>query len=197
MAVIDRFISWVAVSPIKFVWVLTAIALMLTGLNSCGGDKHVEKHGDGHAKAAVSSVADGAKSTVRTSAKAVAGAGSGAKFVAGESDGGNPEGELSSIPRDQLLKMAREMFWHDKHEESARIYQHLIQREPNVLDYKAELGNVYWHQNRQPEAAAIYADIAIPMIEKGQSQQVRSMLGFINAFYPEKAAAIQQRLQSQ
>lgn len=95
---------------------------------------------------------------------------------------------------DELLKLAREAFWHNKKDEAASIYKQLIEMQPEVLEHKGELGNVYWHQNKQKESAALYAEIAIPLIKKGNSAQVENMLGFIGAFYPEKATEIHQYL---
>lgn len=102
--------------------------------------------------------------------------------------------EAKAETPNQLLKAAREAFWHNKKDEAASIYKQLIEMQPEVLEHKGELGNVYWHQNKQKESAALYAEIAIPLIEKGKASQVENMLGFIGAFYPEKATEIHQYL---
>lgn len=99
---------------------------------------------------------------------------------------------MDSMSSEDLLVMAREAFWQDDKEKSASIYQMLIKRDPASLIYKGELGNVYWHQNKQEESAALYADIAVPMLKAGQTNEVANMLGFIGAFYPEKAREIHQ-----
>lgn len=102
--------------------------------------------------------------------------------------------DLKNMAPDELLKAAREAFWHNQKEEAASIYKRLIELQPDVLDHKGELGNVYWHQDKQKDSAALYAEIAIPLIQKGKSSQVENMLGFIGAFYPEKATEIHQYL---
>ena len=41
---------------------------------------------------------------------------------------------------------AREAFWNNSLDEAAELYASLIEREPTVIDYKGELGNVFWRQ---------------------------------------------------
>lgn len=94
----------------------------------------------------------------------------------------------------ELLRYARMAFSQKAMGQSVAIYQHLIKQQPNVLEYKGELGNVFYHQNKPKEAAALYADIALPLIKQGKGAQVSNMLGFIGAFYPEKATAISKHL---
>lgn len=116
--------------------------------------------------------------------------------IAGKQEAGE-EGEqvnaagLSSMKTEQLLQLAREAFWQGDKEKSVSIYQALIEREPASLSHKGELANVYWHQEKQKESAALYAEIAIPMVKEGKSKEVANMLGFIGVFFPEKAAELQ------
>ena len=107
-----------------------------------------------------------------------------------ESEQVNSEG-LSSMRTEQLIQLAREAFWQGDKEKSVAIYQALIEREPASLSHKGELANVYWHQEKQKESAALYAEIAIPMVKEGKSKEVANMLGFIGVFFPEKAAELQ------
>ena len=97
---------------------------------------------------------------------------------------------------EELLLMAREAYWNNGLEESAEIYQQLIESNPDVLDYKGELGNVYWRQGYPKKAAALYAEISLPMIEEGNADKVANMVGFIGLFFPEKATEIHNALQS-
>ncbi len=98
---------------------------------------------------------------------------------------------LSSIKTEQLIQLAREAFWQGDKEKSVAIYQALIEREPASLSHKGELANVYWHQEKQKESAALYAEIAVPMIKEGKTKEVANMLGFIGVFFPEKAEELQ------
>ncbi|HHL19522.1 MAG TPA: tetratricopeptide repeat protein [Thiothrix sp.] len=94
----------------------------------------------------------------------------------------------------ELLQQARIAFNQKELDKSVAIYQQLIKQQPNVIEYKGELGNVFYHQNKPKEAAALYAEIALPLIQQGKSNQAANMLGFIGAFYPEKAAEISKHL---
>jgi hypothetical protein len=94
----------------------------------------------------------------------------------------------------ELLQQARIAFNHQEMDKSVAIYRYLIKQQPNFIEYKGELGNVFYHQKKPKEAAALYAEIAIPLIKQGKSVQVSNMLGFIGAFYPEKATEISNHL---
>ena len=104
--------------------------------------------------------------------------------------------DLNDKSVDELLLMAREAYWNNGLDEAASIYQELIQREPNVLEHKGELGNVYWRQGFPGKSASLYAEIAIPMIDKGNAERVSNMIGFIGLFHPDKAAEINKHMQS-
>ena len=94
----------------------------------------------------------------------------------------------------ELLQHARIAFNQKELDKSVAIYQQLIKQQPNVIEYKGELGNVFYHQNKPKEAAALYAEIALPLIQQGKGNQAANMLGFIGAFYPEKATEISKHL---
>ena len=107
------------------------------------------------------------------------------------------QAQFSEMETDELLLMAREAYWNNGLEESAQIYQQLISSNPDVVDYKGELGNVYWRQGFPKKAAALYAEISMPMIADGQKDKVANMVGFIGLFYPEKATEIHNTLQAE
>jgi hypothetical protein len=102
---------------------------------------------------------------------------------------------LGDKSTDDLLLMAREAYWNNGLDEAAAIYQQLIQREPNVVAHKGELGNVYWRQGFPEKSASLYAEIALPMIKDGHADRVANMVGFIELFHPDKAAEIKKTLQ--
>jgi len=104
--------------------------------------------------------------------------------------------DLSQVTNEEMLLMAREAYWNNGLDEAAQIYSKLIEKEPKVLEYKGELGNVYWRQGYPKKAAELYSEIAIPMIENGDSGRVANMIGFIGLFYPDRAAAIHRKMQS-
>lgn len=106
------------------------------------------------------------------------------------------ETQFSESSAEELLLMAREAYWNNGLEESAEIYQQLIQANPDVIDYKGELGNVFWRQGFPKKAAELYAEISLPMIEAGSADKVANMVGFIGLFFPEKATEIHNKLQA-
>ena len=97
----------------------------------------------------------------------------------------------------EILLMAREAYWNNGFDEAAELYLQLIKQNPNEIEYKGELGNVYWRQGYSKKAAELYSEIALPMIENGHSDRVANMIGFISLFYPDRATTIHQRIISQ
>jgi hypothetical protein len=109
---------------------------------------------------------------------------------------GSATTDLSQVTNEEMLLMAREAYWNNGLDEAAEIYKKLIEKEPKVLEHKGELGNVYWRQGYPKKAAELYSNIAIPMIENGRADRVANMIGFIGLFYPDRAAEINKRMQS-
>lgn len=94
------------------------------------------------------------------------------------------------VDANNLLDQARVAFWQNDFDKSAKIYQGLVENNPKNINYKGELANVLWHMKKPKESAKLYADIAVPMIQAGRQAEVGNMLGFIGAYYPEKAQEI-------
>ena len=105
--------------------------------------------------------------------------------------------DLSEVTNEEMLLMAREAYWNNGLDEAAQIYNKLIEKEPKVFEHKGELGNVYWRQGYPEKAAELYSEIAIPMIENGGAKRVANMIGFIGLFYPDRAAVIHNKMQSE
>ena len=104
--------------------------------------------------------------------------------------------DLSQATSEEMLLMAREAYWNNGLDEAAQIYNKLIEKQPELYEYKGELGNVYWRQGYPKTAAELYPEIAIPMIESGSAERVANMIGFIGLFYPDRAADIHKKMQS-
>jgi len=104
--------------------------------------------------------------------------------------------QFNEMSADELLLMAREAYWNNGLEESEELYRKLIELNPDVIDYKGELGNVYWRMGEPKKAAALYAEIALPMIEAGDKARVENMVGFIGFHYPETATEIHNALEA-
>lgn len=110
----------------------------------------------------------------------------------------NDSGDLTQTDSTaEILLMAREAYWNNGFDEAVELYLQLIKLNPTKLEYKGELGNVYWKQGYPKKAAELYSEIALPMIENGDSDKVANMVGFIGLFYPDRAATIHQKIISQ
>ncbi|MEE9328463.1 MAG: hypothetical protein V3U71_14355 [Cocleimonas sp.] len=103
-------------------------------------------------------------------------------------------GDLSDASTSEMLLMAREAYWNNGLEEAAQIYLQLIEIEPKVVEYRGELGNVYWKLGNSRKAAELYSEIAMPLIKSGKMDIVNNMLSLIGQYYPERAKIIQKRL---
>ena len=93
------------------------------------------------------------------------------------------------------MSHARGAYWSKNLEDSVEFYEEVIKRKPDNISYKGELANVLWHMDKRKESAKIYSDIAVPMLESGRSTDVANMLGFIGAYFPEKAKEINDLIQ--
>lgn len=96
----------------------------------------------------------------------------------------------AAVPAENLLMMARNAYWQGDFAASTQYYNQLIKQAPDEISHQGELANVLWKNNKPKEAAALYADIAIPMIEAGKRNEVMNLVGFIGVYFPEKAQAI-------
>jgi len=105
--------------------------------------------------------------------------------------------DLSELNPEEMLTMAREAYWNNGLDEAAQIYKHLIKIEPDKIEHRGELGNVFWRQGYPKQAAELYSEISLPMIEQGKADRVANMIGFIGLFYPDRAAEIHKRLESE
>ena len=137
-----------------------------------------------------------AKTTVETASEDAAGATTEntveAKVVTTEATAQNKVTPAKS--NIELLRSAREAYWAADYDASIKLYQQLIVEQPNVIDHKGELANVYWKQGNPTKAAELYADIAMPLLDLGKVQQVQTMNNFIGQFLPERAKEIAAKL---
>jgi hypothetical protein len=101
-----------------------------------------------------------------------------------------PVATPQAMPANNLLLMARSAYWKGDFSTSVQYYNQLIKQESDNLAFKGELANVMWKSGQAKEAAAVYADIAMPLIQAGKSADVANMNEFIRKYFPEKAQAI-------
>lgn len=105
--------------------------------------------------------------------------------------------DIASMANKDLLFQARNAFWQHNYDQSTEYYQELVNRDPESIEYRGELGNVFWHAGKEREAAAMYVQIAEPMIAAGRGQEVLNILGFIGAYFPDQAKELMDVIQKQ
>jgi hypothetical protein len=211
-------VRWLMSHPIVAIWALTIIALLMS---MSGGEKHKasiasenideiknKKEEALNTKLEVAPVLTQEQANIVVRSPQVV-AGSSVSPQKQSHDVETEKGDTATEPEqeklsiegledksiDDLLLMARESYWNNGLDEAAAIYQQLIQREPNIISHKGELGNVYWKQGFPEKSANLYAEIAAPMIKNGHAERVSNMVGFIGLFHPDKATEIKKQLQ--
>jgi tetratricopeptide (TPR) repeat protein len=91
---------------------------------------------------------------------------------------------------------ARKSFYQRKYDVSEKSYQDVIDNAPDNFDAYGELGNVYFNQGKNKQAAAAYFSAASIMIEKGQVNRARGLLGLLRHLDKDKADELQKLITS-
>ena len=92
------------------------------------------------------------------------------------------------------LKEARQTYWSRDMAGAEARYKGLVNDFPDNADIKGELGNLYYAQRRNSEAAEMYHQAGLQLIKDGNPQQVMLLIGVLQAIAPAKAADLRQRL---
>lgn len=87
---------------------------------------------------------------------------------------------------------ARKSFYQRNYELSEKSYQEVIDSTKNNFDAYGELGNVYFNQGKNKEAAAAYFEAAAILINKGQVYRAKSLMGLLRHLDESKAGKLQQ-----
>ncbi|AXX98691.1 tetratricopeptide repeat protein [Profundibacter amoris] len=99
-----------------------------------------------------------------------------------------------AINLESRLKEARQTYWSRDMAGAEARYKGLINDFPDNADIKGELGNLYYAQRRNSEAAEMYHQAGVQLIKDGNTQQVMLLIGVLQAIAPAKAADLRQRL---
>ena len=91
---------------------------------------------------------------------------------------------------------ARKSFYQRKYDLSEKSYQDVIDNTPDNFDAYGELGNVYFNQGKNKQAAAAYFSAASILIEKGQANRARGLLGLLRHLDKDKADELQKLITS-
>ncbi len=91
---------------------------------------------------------------------------------------------------------ARKSFYRRDYEESEKRYKRVISMTKDNYDAYGELGNVYFHQGKNDEAAAAYLEASIILINVGEVERAKSLLGLMRFLDKEKAALLKDRIEA-
>ena len=91
---------------------------------------------------------------------------------------------------------ARKAFYQRNYALSEQSYQEVIDNTQDDFDAYGELGNVYFNQGKNEQAASAYFEAAAIMIRKGQERRAKSLLGLLRHLDKSKAEELQKLIDS-
>jgi tetratricopeptide (TPR) repeat protein len=91
---------------------------------------------------------------------------------------------------------ARKSFYQRNYEKSIESYKEVIDNTEDNFDAYGELGNVYFNQGRNDQAASAYFEAATILIRKGQVRRAQSLMGLLRHLDKAKASELQALIDS-
>jgi tetratricopeptide (TPR) repeat protein len=91
---------------------------------------------------------------------------------------------------------ARKSFYQRKYDVSEKNYQYVIDHTEDNFDAYGELGNVYFNQGKNKQAAAAYFSAASILVSKGQIRRAESLIGLLRHLDKDKAEELQKLITS-
>jgi len=91
---------------------------------------------------------------------------------------------------------ARKSFYQRNYEQSEKSYQQVIDSTEDNFDAYGELGNVYFNQGKNKQAASAYYEAAAILVKKGQANRARSLMGLLRHLDRTKADELQKLIDS-
>ncbi|MBL4711756.1 MAG: tetratricopeptide repeat protein [Gammaproteobacteria bacterium] len=92
--------------------------------------------------------------------------------------------------------LARQSFYQRNYALSEQSYQKVIEATQNNFDAYGELGNVYFNQGKNKQAASAYFEAAAIFLKNGQINRARSMMGVLQRLDISKARELQMLIDS-
>lgn len=92
--------------------------------------------------------------------------------------------------------IARKSFYQRKYELSEKSYRDVINNTTDNYDAYGELGNVYFNQGKNTEAAAAYFEAASILVRKGQLSRAKSLMGLLRHLDDSKAVDLKKLIDS-
>lgn len=91
---------------------------------------------------------------------------------------------------------ARTSYHQRKYELSEKSYQQVIDNTEDNYDAYGELGNVYFNQGKNAQAASAYYEAAAILVRMGQRSRAESLIGLLWRLDPSKADELQKLIDS-
>ncbi len=191
-------LRWLLKHPIAFAWVLAGIAILL---NMGGGNHEAAEEAHGKPEKHADSKHEGDKHAAKESEKAdkhhaakeehAAKAEHGAKAEAPKADVAPVAAPAKTeaapvaiaaepVKPEVLLADARKAYWDGAFESAEASYKELVKQQPDSLEYKGELANVYWKAGKSKEAAQLFAELAPQLAAKGRTAEALNMKVYVD-----------------
>lgn len=193
-----NILRWLMKHPIMLAWLLAIIAILL---NFSMVDKNAEEqaaHGQAaetaHAAAQVEPVQVAVEATHSETAAPV-GTDSAPAVIAtqvvapAEQTAPSAAASVQTSEAD-LLRAAREAYWSNELDSAVGFYTSLLKQQPDSIEYKGELANVYWKQGKAHEAAQLFTEIAPKLAAQGRVTEAFNMKLYVDMVDPELAKQI-------
>ena len=91
---------------------------------------------------------------------------------------------------------ARKSFYQRNYKLSEQSYKQVIDKTKDNVDAYGELGNVYFNQGKNKEAASAYFEAAAILVRNGQTSRARSLMGVLRHLDESKADELKQLIDS-
>ncbi len=91
---------------------------------------------------------------------------------------------------------ARKSFYQRNYKLSEQSYKQVIDKTKDNVDAYGELGNVYFNQGKNKEAASAYFEAAAILVRNGQANRARSLIGLLRHLDKSKADELKQLIDS-
>jgi tetratricopeptide (TPR) repeat protein len=92
---------------------------------------------------------------------------------------------------------ARKSFYQRNYKLSEQSYQNVIEKSDDNFDAYGELGNVYFNQGKNKQAASAYYEAAAILVRKGKVSRAKSLMGLLRHLDNSKAVGLQKLIDSQ
>ncbi|VAW55264.1 hypothetical protein MNBD_GAMMA05-2378 [hydrothermal vent metagenome] len=108
------------------------------------------------------------------------------------------QGKVIDVSKNETLReswiVARKSFYQRNYQQSEQSYLKVIDASENNHDAYGELGNVYFNQGKNEQAASAYYEAAAILVRQGQKSRARSLMGLLRYLDKSKAVKLKRLL---